>query len=379
MVSDSNNEALLTLFVAKTAEKDYQYFLTQGNFLKVVDTLEKFETNILDLNSPRARDFALFKRQLYAMYEVQNRSVSEHELFSFNIERTNLRWLSHANQEYINSLNRVDQLDQLADYKSLGKDEIFKRRALNPRRLKGVGALASSLYLYTYAPYLAVTFGPTAPVLGALATALYGLLSFSEKQVVNSIHIIKDGSDNHGRLRIKINETVLASSEIIVDTRDIKSVVALGNDDLGEDNQDGNVLYIGRYFDQATNAWVDTERALTLPGDAFRDRRFLEWVISEKSGEGEVADAYNDLLMQLNEQATKSGKISQVELLVARDQASLLQNSDSVAEIQINRNDPVVDKTLDHLKSIYGEEHLKTITDRELYSLYKQHSPSVAN
>lgn len=251
LVSDPNYEALLTLRIAKTSEKDYQFFLSQGNFLKVVDTLEKFESNILDVNSPRARDFALFKRQLYAMYEVQNRSVSEHELFSFKIERENLRWLSHANQEYINSLNRVDQLDQLADYKSLGKDEIFKRRALNPRRLKGVGALASSFYLYTYAPYLAVTLGSTAPVLGALATALYGLLSFSESQIVNSIHIIRDGSENHGRLRIKIDETVLASSEIIVDTRDIKSVVALGNDDLGEDNKDGNVLYIGRYFDKA--------------------------------------------------------------------------------------------------------------------------------
>ena len=42
------------------------------------------------------------------MYEVQNRSVSEHELFSFKIDRTNLRWLSYANQEYINALNRVD-------------------------------------------------------------------------------------------------------------------------------------------------------------------------------------------------------------------------------------------------------------------------------
>lgn len=83
--------------------------------------------------------------------------------------------------------------------------------------------------------------------------------------------------------------------------------------------------------------------------------------------------------MQLNDQATKSGKISQVELLVARDQASLLANTDSVAEVQINSNDPVVDKTLAHLKDIYGEEHLKSISDRELYTLYKQHSPSVAN
>ena len=320
--------------------------MTQGNFLKVVDTLEKFESNVLDQNSPKARDFVLFKRQLYAMYEVQNRSVSEHELFSFNIERSNLRWLSQANLEYINSLNRVDQMDQLADFKSLGKDQVFKRRLLNPRRLKGVGALASSFYLYSYAPYLAVTLGSTLPVVGALATAVYGLLAFAESQVVNSITLIKDGSENHGRLRITINETIVASSEIIVDPKDIKSVVALGDDDLGEDNKDGNVLYIRRYFDVSTNAWVETERALSLPGDAFRDRQYLEWVISEKEGEGEVADAYNDLLVQLNEAATKSGKIAQLDLLVARDAVNLLQDTDAVADAQIRSNDPVVDKTL---------------------------------
>lgn len=53
----------------------------------MVDTLEKFEQGLLDKDSPRAREFILFKRQLYSMYEVQNRSVSEHELFSFEVER----------------------------------------------------------------------------------------------------------------------------------------------------------------------------------------------------------------------------------------------------------------------------------------------------
>jgi len=50
--------------------KDYEFFLRQGNFLKVVDTLEKFQENILDKDSPKAREFVLFKRHLYSMYEV---------------------------------------------------------------------------------------------------------------------------------------------------------------------------------------------------------------------------------------------------------------------------------------------------------------------
>lgn len=66
------SKAISSLFhlIEKSTQKDFEFFLKQGNFLKVVDTLNKFEEGILDSNSPKARDFVLFKRHLYAMYEV---------------------------------------------------------------------------------------------------------------------------------------------------------------------------------------------------------------------------------------------------------------------------------------------------------------------
>lgn len=54
----------------KSNAKDFNFFLAQKNFLKVADTLEKFEENILDHSRAEAKDFVLFKRQLYQMYEV---------------------------------------------------------------------------------------------------------------------------------------------------------------------------------------------------------------------------------------------------------------------------------------------------------------------
>jgi len=39
------------IYVEKTSMKDYKFFLEQRNFLKVVDTLEKFEEGMLDENS----------------------------------------------------------------------------------------------------------------------------------------------------------------------------------------------------------------------------------------------------------------------------------------------------------------------------------------
>ena len=94
---------LLIHHIEKSTEKDYKFFLSQGNFLKVVDTLEKFEEGMLDTQSPAARDFIVFKRQLYKMYEVQNRSVHEHEMYSFNIERENLKWVYQANLDFVNN------------------------------------------------------------------------------------------------------------------------------------------------------------------------------------------------------------------------------------------------------------------------------------
>jgi hypothetical protein len=43
--------------IEKTQAKDFKFFLEQRNFLKVVDTLEKFEEGMLDPASAQAREF----------------------------------------------------------------------------------------------------------------------------------------------------------------------------------------------------------------------------------------------------------------------------------------------------------------------------------
>ena len=139
------------------------------------------------------------------MYEVQNRSVHEHELFSFQVERAKLKWLYEANTDYVEELRKVDALDQMADHSRLKANEVFRRRTLNPKRLKGLGGFATAYGFYSYAPYLAVYMGATLPVLGAVAAGLFGMLSFAESEIVNKITLIKDGSaENHGKLLINV-------------------------------------------------------------------------------------------------------------------------------------------------------------------------------
>ena len=85
----------------KSGQKDFEFFLTRGNFLKVVDTLEKYQDRVVNTQSESGKEFIKFKRQLYMMYEVQNRSIDEHEEFSMQMERKSLPWLYEANEDYI--------------------------------------------------------------------------------------------------------------------------------------------------------------------------------------------------------------------------------------------------------------------------------------
>ena len=186
---------------------------------------------------------------------------------------------------------------------------------------------------------------------------------------MNSIKIIKDQSVNHGKLLITVGESAFSTSEIIVDAKDIHSIVSIGTDD---DHDDGNVLRITRFH--ANGEWHDQERALTLPGDAFRDRQFIDYLLSDKEGESDLTNDFNDLMIKQNELATKFGKIGAFDVLTARDTVSLTQDTDKVIEAQIQSGSQEIESNLNRLAEIYGAENLKNMSDREMYGLYKTHA-----
>ena len=117
--------------ITKVGERDYRFFLQNKNFLKVVDTLEKFQSSVVNLDTQAGRDFVVFKRQLYQLYEVQNRSAEEHEAFSFQIERENLKWLYNAKQDFAKEMDRANALEDLNAHANL-KGKIFKRKTMSP-------------------------------------------------------------------------------------------------------------------------------------------------------------------------------------------------------------------------------------------------------
>lgn len=52
---------------------------------------------------------------------------------------------------------------------------------------------------------------------------------------------------------MKVGVTAFSSKNIIVDVKDVQSIIALDNDNLGEDDYDGNAILIKRHFDVAAN------------------------------------------------------------------------------------------------------------------------------
>lgn len=112
---------------------------------------------------------------------------------------------------------------------------------MNPQRVRGIGGFAVSYGLYSYLPYITAYFGPTVPVVSAVAAGLYGVLSFRETDIINEIRVIEDGP-NHGKLRITVGVSPFVSKNIIVEVKDLQSVVQLTHDDVGEQDKEGNVV-----------------------------------------------------------------------------------------------------------------------------------------
>ena len=56
--------------IERSVIKDYKFFLGQRNFLKVVDTLQKFEKDVLLEDSKFASEFRVFKKELFDMYQI---------------------------------------------------------------------------------------------------------------------------------------------------------------------------------------------------------------------------------------------------------------------------------------------------------------------
>jgi len=171
---------------------------------------------------------------------------------------------------------------------------------LDPTRIKGLGALATSAFAYTHLVYLNLYFGSTLPILGIAATTMYGMLSIADKQSVSFIEVVEEG-EHAGMLRITIQDSPLVSHKILANVRDVQSVMSLGSEDLGADDVDANIIEVKSYITEKDGV-QHKNASFAVPADAFRDKPFLEWIFAAKGENEETVEDFNDLMYQNFEQ-----------------------------------------------------------------------------
>jgi len=219
---------------------------------------------MVNTQSKEGKEFTLFKRQLYQMYEVRHRSVWEHEQFSLNVERRNLKMLYDANMDFISEMGRVDMFENMADHTSL-KGKVFKMKTLSPNRLRGLASIGAAFWTYSNLTAISLMVGPTLPMVAIAGTAIYGMRSFSEREVVSQIESI-----DNGQLRLTILKSPLVSYTITTHVKNVQSVCALGDDDMGADDVEGNIISISSFTDASGEHHANG--VFRLPADAFRDK-----------------------------------------------------------------------------------------------------------
>ena len=117
---------------------------------------------------------------------------------------------------------------------------------------------------------LNLLLGPTATAIGIVALSLYGAAAFADRGTISQIDFVQEG-EFVGCLRLKVAKSPFFSYTIIAKLKDTRSVCAVGNDDLGADDVEGNVLEVAEYIDEATGE-KRTDGVFVLPADANRSK-----------------------------------------------------------------------------------------------------------
>lgn len=177
----------------------------------VVDSLEKFQSGMINTNTDAGRNFVQFKRQLYKLYEVKNRSVLEHDAFSMSVDRRDLKHLYKANLDFVQAL-RADNFESSVNkdrnqLESMNKQNIVfsDKRYYDLRNLGRLGAAFLSVGMYPYlTPYLGSML-TNFVIAGSFTVAFSGLVndSYHNKFKITKINY-KDSGEHKGMYELTV-------------------------------------------------------------------------------------------------------------------------------------------------------------------------------
>ena len=245
---------------------------------------------------------------------------------------------------------------------------VFRRKWLDPRRLRGLAAFAGSAVAYNNLVYLNLYFGTTLPLLGIAATAMYGMFAFHEKASVSLIQVVEEG-EHAGKLRVTIQDSPIVSHNILVNVRDVQSIMSVGEEDLGADDVEGNIIWCKSYVTEADGV-EHKNGTFAVPADAFRDKPFLEWIFAAKGEDEQTCEDFHDLMHNNFQEIQAMGGIRKLSSGPVFSQATI---SNEELERRLG-NDASVEATIKELQELHGQEYLEKLTPSQFYKLYRDHT-----
>lgn len=101
-------------------------------------------------------------------------------------------------------------------------------------------------------------------------------------------------------------KSLFVSYTIVVNPKHTMSLCSVGDDDVGEEDAEGNVLFVGEYLDESTGT-LHRDGFFTVPADANRDKITMEWIFAQKNTASETDSLFNDLVAQRHGRIAETG------------------------------------------------------------------------
>jgi len=123
------------------------------------------------------------------------------------------------------------------------------------------------------------------------------------------------------------------------------SLCAVGGDDLGEEDAEGNILHVSEYMDESTGL-PERDGLFTLPADSHRDRITMEWIFARKEDSSETDALFNELIQEKHEEVASTGGLTGLRAMVANSSGYAELGDENEIATQLKHQSDSADEVL---------------------------------
>lgn len=150
-----------------------------------------------------------------------------------------------------------------------------------------------------------------------------------------------------------VSTSPLTSKAVVASVSDCMAQLSVGNDDLGENDLESNVVILRNYKDGNE---VHEEGYFLLPADSWKDVNMLDWVLSVKpQGEDSTQDLFNDLMVDSFDTKSRTGGMGFLAVSIANAGYDRIGSEGAIDRL-IEKEDKSVDIHLTAMTEFYGQK-----------------------